>query len=297
MGKSGKRNAFNRDINALREIQIAAAEVKGDPTAISALVGESLIKARTSWARTKILSDRAKADADFMRQPAIALRLEIVEAGILANDFLRENWTKRIKATDAEIKNYLAAHPEYDVEKKRAKAETVLQKVKAGEDFSKLAKEFSEDRATKDAGGLYENVGQNIVWAEVEQAALDLEKGQIADRVIESQFGFHIVKLENKKTIKNKDGGETVNFSVRHILLQKNFEEPNNKIPDVPSPFMRAEEIAKAEIEREKRAKFIGEIIERNPVSLPNDFAVELPEIIRSNALPPEAENKSGEMQ
>ncbi|HXG82629.1 MAG TPA: peptidylprolyl isomerase [Pyrinomonadaceae bacterium] len=290
---SENENSFNRDIKTLKEIQKAAAAVTGNQAPVSELAGENLTKARINWARTKILSERAKADAEFMRQPEIPLRLKIVEAGILANDYLRANWTRRLKASDREISAYLKSHPEYDVEKKRQTAETVLQKAKAGEDFTKLAAEFSEDRSTKDKGGLYQNVNKNVLWAEVEDAALNLEKGQIADRVVESNIGYHIVKLEGKKNIKNKDGGEKVNFSIRHVLLQKNFEEPNNKIPGIPPPFMKAEEIAEAEIEKEKRALFINEINKQNAVSLPENFTVELPEVgnVGANEIKPELPN------
>jgi hypothetical protein len=238
--------------------------------------GDALEKIRLKWARTKVLSQQAKSDAEFINQPEVSLRLKIVEAGILANDYLRLNWEKRIKATDQETADYLAKHPEYDINKKKELAETVLNKAKSGEDFAALAEKFSEDRATKDKGGLYENVETNTLWEEVERAALNLEKGQIADGLIESKIGFHIVKLENKQITKTMDGGESVKLSVRHILLQKSFEEPNNKIPGIPPPFMKAEEIAKAEIEKEKREKFTKEIFAQNPISMPEDFSIEL---------------------
>ncbi len=269
---------FSRDMNVLQEIRNAALEAAGNQSPVSALQGDMLAKARKNWARTKILSDKAKADAEFINQPEISLRLKVVEAGILANDYLRLNWEKRIKATDREIAEFLANHPEYDVNRKKQRAEMLLQKAKSGEDFAALAKEFSEDRATKDKGGLYEDVNKNTLWTEVEKAAFALEKGQIAETVIESSIGFHILKLENKQVTKNKEGAEMAKFSVRHILLQKSFEEPNNKIPGVPPPFMKAEEIAKTEIEKEKREKFLAEIFAQNPISMPEDFSVELPE-------------------
>ena len=53
--------------------------------------------------------------------------------------------------------------------------------------------------------------------------------GQIAGALIESNTGYHIVKLENKKTKKEEDGSETVTFTARHILLQKAFEEPGSR--------------------------------------------------------------------
>jgi len=269
---------FNTVMDALRTIQIAVARERGDQSAFPKLAGGSLVKARDNWARTKILSDRAKADAGFATQPGVQLRLKIVEAGILSADYLRKNWSQKVKATEQEIAAYLAVHPQYDVKRKLEKAKMLLQKVKAGEDFSKLAAEYSEDRLTKNKGGLYENVEKDTLWAEVETAALALEKGQTADKLIESHIGYHIVRLEDKQTKKEADGSESFKFSVRHILLQKNFEDPANTNPDIPSPFITAEEVAKAEVEKEKRNKFVDDIVRRNEIVLPEDFTVELPE-------------------
>lgn len=284
---------FLKDMNALAEIRKDAAEAAEIQTPAASLQGDMLEKARLKWARTRILSERAKADIEFISQPAIALRLKIVEAGILANDFLRQNRENRIKATNEEIAAYLAEHPEYDVEKKKTKAEQVLERAKAGEDFAALAKEFSEDRATRDKGGLYTDMHENILWIEVENAVRGLKNGEIAETLIESKTGFHIVKRENKKVEKNASGGESTKFSIRHILLQKSFEEPNNKVPGIPPPFMAAEEIAKAEIEKTKRAAFIAEILTRFPISLPEDFTVDLPETVIKNAVSTVEENDS----
>lgn len=276
---SKNEELFSRDIKTLQEIQRAAAKVGGNQMPVSELAGESLTKARSNWAQTKVLSERAKADPEFMRRPEIPLRLKIVEAGILASDYLRSKWASRIKATDAEIAEYLAAHPEYDVAKKRWKAEETLRRARAGEDFAKLTAEYSEDRRTKESGGLYKDVAENVVWKEVEEAALKLEKGQLAENLVESSIGFHVVKLEDKKRTVNADGKEAYTFSVRHILLQKNFEEPGEPIPGVPPPFMSAREIAVSQVEKRKRDALIAEILRQNPVSLPEDFTLDLPEI------------------
>lgn len=269
-------NQFNTDIETLQRIQAAVAKERGEKFAPAKLQGGSLAKARENWARTRILSDRAKADPEFMAQPEIALRIKILEAGILSADYLRKHWAKNVRATESEIAEFLIANPQYNVNKKRRTAEEVLQRARSGEDFGKLAAEFSEDRSTKNNGGLFENVEKDTIWIEVERAALALEKGEIADRLIETHTGFHIVKLDDKK-IEKLASGETVKFSVRHILLQKAFEDPSNTNPDIPSPFLTAEEIARAEIEKQKRAKFVAAAIERNEIALPEDFAVQPP--------------------
>lgn len=269
---------FERDMKVFREIRIADAKVRKSTIPIPELQGDMLSKARNNWARTKILSDKAKADPQFMKLPAIPLRLKIVEAGILSTDYLRANFEKNIEVSQQEIAAYIKAHPEYDVKKKLEKAETVLAKIKAGEDFEQLAKEYSEDRNTNENGGLYENIGTNIVWKEVEETALKLKAGEVANHLVETDFGYHIVKLISKNEPKKEDKSD-LKFSVRHIVLQKKFEEKDSNIPGILPPYMKAEEIAKAEIEKEKRDKFVNKIIEQNPVLMPEDFTVVLPEV------------------
>jgi hypothetical protein len=241
------------------------------------LEGESLEKARDNWARAKVLSDFARADQAFMLRPEVSLRIRILEAGILSADLLRRDWSAKIKASPQEIAEFLAAHPEYDLAKKKEKAEMVLQRVRAGEDIAALAAEFSEDRTTKSKGGLYENVGAGEIWPEIDNAVLTLKPGEVAASLIETNTGFHVVKLQNKQTKKGKDGKETMTYSIRHILFQKSFEDPANNNPAIPSPFLKPEEIAKAQIEKEKRDKFVAGICELNPITLPEDFTVGLP--------------------
>lgn len=280
---SENESRFAVDMETMQAIQKAVAVERGDQYSPPRLQGEGLRKARENWARTKILSDAAKADAEFTANPALELRIKILEAGILSADYLRKNWAEKIKANESEIGDFLKKHPEYDVNKKREKAEEILKRVKNGEDFAKLAAEFSEDRITKARGGLYENIEKDALWIEVETAALALENGQIADRLIETHTGFHIVKLDKKEIKKDANGREIVSYSVRHILLQRNFEDPNNTNPEIPSPFLKAEEIAKTEIEKEKRNRFVEEIIRLNPIVLPEDFTVDLTGQINAN--------------
>lgn len=275
---SKNEKLFEKDMQALREIRIADAKAKGKNGNIPKLKGEVLEKARSKWARTIILSEMAKKDSGFINQPAIPLRFKILEAGILAQDYLREHWAKEIKPTQSEIKTYLIERPKYDVKKKLEKAEMVLAKAKKGEDFEKLAKEYSEDRASKNRGGEYKDIGTNVVWREVEEVALKLKKGEISDSIIESNLGYHIVKLVDKNIPKNGDKN-ALKFTIKHIVLQKQFEEPGNRLPGIPPPFLKPEEIAHAEIQKAKRENFIKTIIEQNPISLPEDFTVDLPKL------------------
>jgi hypothetical protein len=267
---------FNEEREALMAVQhIAAKSMNSEAALPLPASGERLEKPRKIWARNKIFADMAKADAHFMNDRTTQLRLKILEAGILSANYLAKYWVENIKVTKEDVRAYLAAHPEYDVRKKLEKAEMVLQRAKAGEDLAMLAKEYSEDRSTKDNGGLYEEWQKGGgLWPEVEAAALALKKGQIAERLIETKDGFHIVQLVDKKEVKEEDGTEITKLSIRHVLLQRRFEStsPNTVFTMLPPPFKTPEEIAKDEIEKNKKQKFIDQIISREKIVLPEDF-------------------------
>lgn len=76
----------------------------------------------------------------------------------------------------------------------RQKAETLLERIRGGEDFAELAKSESDDPGSASEGG---DLGFFTLGAMVpafEEAAFALEQGQVSD-VVESPFGFHIIKL------------------------------------------------------------------------------------------------------
>lgn len=91
----------------------------------------------------------------------------------------------------------------------KAKAEDLLKQIKAGGDFSELAKANSEDSSASAGGDLgFITKGQTV--AEFEEAAYKLEVGQVSD-VVKTQFGYHIIKALEKKD-------DTVH--VQHILIK-----------------------------------------------------------------------------
>ncbi len=84
-------------------------------------------------------------------------------------------------------------------DKKEAKhklAEELLKRARAGEDFAKLAKDYSEDPGSKDKGGEYKFPRGQMV-PEFESAAFSLGTNQVSD-IVTTQFGYHIIKLSEK---------------------------------------------------------------------------------------------------
>jgi len=81
----------------------------------------------------------------------------------------------------------------------KAKIETVIKRAKAGEDFAKLAKEVSEDRANAAQGGDLGYVEKGDLVPQFEQAAFALKKGEVSPTPVRTPFGYHAIKVLDVK--------------------------------------------------------------------------------------------------
>lgn len=92
----------------------------------------------------------------------------------------------------------------------REKAQRLLDSIRGGADFEALAKEFSDDPGSARNGGSLGLARRGVFVKEFEEAAFSLEPGEVSD-IVETQFGFHIIKLLEKK-------GEAI--KPQHILVK-----------------------------------------------------------------------------
>lgn len=150
-----------------------------------------------------------EADIKFQITRALAIR-----------DLIEKNITQKLIITDKDTKAYYDEHPEAfkqseevkaghilikvdsdaDAAKKakaREKIEKVQTKLKNGEDFSTLAKEYSEGPSNVKGGDLgYFKRGQMV--KPFEEAAFKIKPNEVSD-IVETQFGYHLIKVFEKK--------------------------------------------------------------------------------------------------
>lgn len=107
-----------------------------------------------------------------------------------------------------------------DKAKQKAKAEDILKKVLAGGDFAQLAKDNSEDTGTKDNGGEYKVYNDSNTDETYFNAVKTLKVGEIDTQLVESQYGYHIVKLEAIN-----DTGRTNSDTERTNYVNQNLDK------------------------------------------------------------------------
>jgi len=79
------------------------------------------------------------------------------------------------------------------------KAKEVVEKVGKGEDFSKLAEEYSNDPGSKAQGGKLGYFSKGQMVKEFEDAAFALKKGEVS-KPVKSKFGWHIIMVDDRRT-------------------------------------------------------------------------------------------------
>lgn len=76
-----------------------------------------------------------------------------------------------------------------------ATALVIIEKIKSGDDFAKLAAEFSIDTSNKDSGGDLGWFARGAMVKEFEDAAFALQPGQLVEKPVQTNFGFHVIQV------------------------------------------------------------------------------------------------------
>ena len=131
--------------------------------------------------------------------------------------FEPKNWVSQVEVANDEIQAYYDDHPnEFQnpktvearhilikvdqdagteaVAEAKKRIEDVLKKVRAGEDFAELAKQYSED-PSKDEGGYLGTFKREAMVKPFADKAFSMASGEISDPV-QTQFGWHLIKVE-----------------------------------------------------------------------------------------------------
>ena len=131
------------------------------------------------------------------------LQNRFAQAGNVSDQATREFYDKNKAQMQApervRVRHILIAvnekTPAADKQKAKQKAEDVLKRLRAGEDFAKLAQENSDDAGSKFQGGDVGWVVQGKMVPTFEKASFALTKPNELSPVVESPFGYHVIQL------------------------------------------------------------------------------------------------------
>ena len=145
------------------------------------------------------------------KNPTVVGRLELERAALLANAYVEDYFQKNPLTDDALRKEYeqmKAESPakEYKVRhilvEKEDEAKNLIAQIKKGASFEKLAAEHSKDPGSKARGG-------DLDWGPAERyvkpfadAVRSLKKGAVTDAPVQTDFGYHVIRVEDERATK-----------------------------------------------------------------------------------------------
>jgi len=201
-----------------------------------------------SWLAQKILY-REALEKQLTEKPEIKRLMNELAQGLLSQQLMNEQLASKINITQTDLETYYAANKDKFLEPAKAKishilvndeqhAKEIIKRIKNGEDFGKLAKEFSQDENTKDSGGridldVIEGSDVSAVGdaSEINEKIFAVEAPALLDEPVKTEKGWEIVKVDTKESKRQKTFDE-VRQQVMMMLS-------NHKRQDVQQDYIR----------------------------------------------------------
>lgn len=172
-----------------------------------AQVDDGLKKAaREELIRREVLAQDARKKG-YDKKPEVAARMELAKQAVLVGYYVDE-WVKahpqKEEAVKAEYDRRVAEMKDLEYKsrhilvEKEDEAKAIITKLQTGAKFDDLAKD-SKDVGSKDKGGdLGWSLPQNFV-PQFAEALVKLEKGKFTTQPVQSQFGYHVILLDDTR--------------------------------------------------------------------------------------------------
>jgi peptidyl-prolyl cis-trans isomerase D len=147
----------------------------------------------------------------------------------------------------------------------KAQAEGVLKRVKAGEDFAALAKQYSEDDSNKDKGGDLDYFGRGTMVPEFDTAAFAMKAGDISD-LVKTSFGFHIIKLVDHRLATTKPLAEMRTEIEDQLKWQKAQQEAEKAAKSNEASMKTPADLDRIAKERNYHVQDTGLLLREDPI-------------------------------
>jgi peptidyl-prolyl cis-trans isomerase C len=167
------------------------------------------------------------------KSPEFQSRLELVRQQLLITQFVKDKvegsiTDDMIKARyDKEVGSFTPPEElraRHILVKTKEEAEDIIKQLNAGADFAKLATEKSQDPGSAAKGGDLDYFSAGDMVAPFEEAAQKLKIGEYTKEPVQTQFGFHVIKLEDRRKQKAPEF-DTVKDQIRQTIIGEKFAE------------------------------------------------------------------------
>ncbi|MFA5592294.1 MAG: peptidylprolyl isomerase [Micavibrio sp.] len=156
---------------------------------------------------TRLVQNKAE-EAGLENDPEVLEQTNMAKQQILRTVFVQRAVDKVISQSDIKKKYDEVIGKAPTIEEIKAshilvgsegQAKDLIEKLKGGADFAKLAAEFSADTGNKDQGGDLGWFAKQDMVPEFADAAFALGKGKLSEQPVQTEFGWHVVKVEDKR--------------------------------------------------------------------------------------------------
>lgn len=190
------------------------------------------------WAAQEVLYRQAQQE-QLAEKPEVKKLIEELCRGVLSQYMMNQQLAAKIKLTETDLQTYYTANKDKYIEPAKAKishilvddekqAADLISRVGGGEKFDNLAKEFSKDKTTKDAGGKIDaevTKGDSYVPVVGDVNGLNgkifvADANSVLDKPIKTEKGWDVVKVD-EKTAERQKGFDEVRGDVMSMLLSQ----------------------------------------------------------------------------
>ena len=221
VAKVGKLEITQSELDlAIANLDPQLAQLPDEQKKIAALSGAIDVKLLAGNADGEGLKD----DAEFKKRMAfiadrelhnIYFKKHVVDA--VTEDEVKARYEKEIAALPKQVE----VNARHILVKTEEEAKAIIADLDAGKDFIELAKAKSTDPNKSEGGDLgYFTKGRMV--PEFEEAAFAMEKGSYSKTPVKTQFGFHVIKVEDKRDAA-PPAYETVSQQVRQLVMRDKY--------------------------------------------------------------------------
>lgn len=174
---------------------------------------------------------QAAEKAGIQDKPDFKERMDYLRLRTLRNTYITDDVQPQVTDADlkaryeSEIKKFQGpeeVHAKHILVAKKEEAEAIIKELQNGGDFDKIAKEKSIDTGSGAQGGDLGYFTHGQMVKPFEDAAFALEVGQITKEPIQTEFGWHIIKVEDKRK-QAPPSFDQVKDRLRDMMLREKF--------------------------------------------------------------------------